>query len=320
MLHLYHGPDDYSRAEKIAHLKTEMGDIAMADLNTAQLDGRNLKLGEIRHHADAAPFLAAKRLVIVTDYLTQLGRKASDAQPLLDYLGQLSPTTELVFIERESLDKRHPIFKISTAEIIHFAAPSAKSLPEWILQHVNKNGFTIEAEAADLLGRLVGPNLQALHNEIDKLTLYAHTRKLIRKSDVELLVPYMEEAEDFGFSNALGQRNAARAFDQLHKMVDEGKHPMAILATIATQIRALIEVKDMAERGMNAGAIAQAKGWKSDFAAKSRLNETKNFSMARLERILEMLLETDLAIKTSQIDALLALDMLIGQLCSAENG
>ncbi len=315
MLYIFHGPDDFTRIEKIAHLKEELGDSAMLELNTSQLDGRNLKISEIRHHADATPFLAKRRLVIITDYLTQLGRKAGDVQPLLDYLNQFSPTTDLVFIERESLDKRHPVLKISQAKVVHFPAMSPKEIPAWIIQRVKQQKFAIDSEAAELLGRLVGPNLHALNNEIEKLVLYTYTQKRIRKPDVELLVPYLEEAEDFGFSNALGQRNAARAYDQLHKMLEQGRHPMAILASIATQIRALLEVKDMAERGMNATAIAQAKGWKSDFAAKARLGEAKNFSMARLEHILEMLLETDLAIKTGQMDAFLALDMLIGQLC-----
>jgi len=40
--------------------------------------------------------------------------------------------------------------------------------------------------------------------------------------------------------------------------------------------------------------------------------------MPRLEGTLEALLETDLAIKTGRMDAFLAIDMLIGQLCSGK--
>ena len=89
-----------------------------------------------------------------------------------------------------------------------------------------------------------------------------------------------------------------------------------VLGSIAAQIRALIEVKDMAGRGMSAREIAAVKGWKSDFAAKMRLQEAANFSMERLEQILEMLLEVDLAIKTGRMDQSLALDTLIARLCT----
>ena len=138
----------------------------------------------------------------------------------------------------------------------------------------------------------------------------------IQKADVDLLVPYTEEAERFGMSNAIGRRDARRAYDQLRKELDEGKNPMAILGGIAAQIRALIEVKDMAGRSLRPAEIAQAKGWRSEYAAQMRLKEANNFSMARLEQILEMLLALDLAIKTGRMDSLLALDSLIARLCA----
>ena len=92
---------------------------------------------------------------------------------------------------------------------------------------------------------------------------------------------------------------------------------MAILGSIAAQIRALIEVKDMAERGLTPAEMARVKGWRSDYAARARLKEAANFSMTRLEQILEMLLELDLAVKTGRMDSLLALDTLIARLCTA---
>jgi DNA polymerase-3 subunit delta len=167
-----------------------------------------------------------------------------------------------------------------------------------------------------MLGRLVGPNLRILNNEIEKLTLYVNGQRPIQVADVELLVPYREEAEKFGLSNAIGQRNARRAYDQLRKELDEGQNPMAILHSIAAQVRALIEVKDMAERGLSPAEIAAAKGWRSDYAAKMRLREAANFSMRRLEEILEILLETDVEIKSGRLEAALALDILIARLCA----
>ena len=91
---------------------------------------------------------------------------------------------------------------------------------------------------------------------------------------------------------------------------------MAILGSIAAQIRGLLEVKDLAERGLSPPEIAEKKGWKSDYPAKMRLREATRFSMARLEEILEMLLQIDLDIKTGRTDSLLALDTLIAQLCT----
>lgn len=299
-----------------------MGDSVTADMNISELAGRTLKLSEIQHQANAMPFLAEKRLVIVTDYLKHQSRSKKELKPLLDFVSHLAPTTDLVFVEQDSLDKRHPLLKVADAKITEFKAPSIKTLPRWINQRVKKEKASINPDAVDLLTRLVGPNLRLLNNELEKLLLHAYDLqhgqfRPITKADVELLVPYQEEAENFGFSNAIGRRNAHQAYDQLHKMLDEGRHPMQILAALATQIRGLLEVKDLASRGMNAQAIAEAKGWRSHYAAQARLRDARNFSMERLEETLEALLETDLAIKTGRVEAGLALDMLVGELCGA---
>lgn len=320
MLYLFHGPDEFTRNEKIATLKAEVGDPSLAELNMALLEGRDLTLSDIRQHADAMPFLAEKRLVVVKNYLNGLKGKAEEVEILLRYLQGLPPTTDLVFIEDELLEKRHPLLKAAAdlkAAVVGFTGPDKSNLRGWISQRVQEKGGAIDPAAAELLGRLVGPDLRTLNNELEKLLLYVNQQRAIQVADVQLLTPYVEEAEDFGFANAIGQRNAARAYDQLHKLLEEGKHPMAILGSIATQVRGLLEVKDMAERGFSAMQIAEAKGWRSDYAAKMRLKEANNFSMARLEEILELLLQIDLSIKTGRIDSLLALDMLVARLCTS---
>jgi DNA polymerase-3 subunit delta len=318
MLYIFHGPDDFSRAEKIAELKAALGDPALADLSLTVLDGRGLTLNEMRHHADAVPFMTAKRLVIVNGYVSYLSDKDEALQALTDYLGQIPPTTDLVLAETASLDQRHPVMKAAAkaeAEIIHFAGLDKNNLHPWIVKRIQEKGGRIEPSAVELLSRLVGPNLRILNNEIEKLVLYVDGQRPIHKTDIELLVPYTEEAERFGMSNAIGRRDARRAYDQLRKELEEGKNPMAILGSVAAQIRALIEVKDMAGQGLSPAEIARIKGWRSDYAAKVRLKEAANFSMARLEQILEMLLEFDLAIKTGRMDSILALDTLIARLC-----
>jgi DNA polymerase-3 subunit delta len=319
MLYIFHGPDDFSRAEKIAELKTAVGDPAAAELNITTLEGQGLTLSDIRRDADAMPFLAEKRLVIVTGYLKSVGENKEAQQALVDYLGKLSPTTDLVLVENETLSKRHPVLKEAAAigaEISHFGELDSRNLQPWIAKRARERGAAIEPRAVEMLGRLVGPNLRVLDNELEKLALYVTDRRPITAADVELLVPYTEEAEKFGMSNAIGRRDARLAYDQMRKALEEGRHPMAILGGIAAQIRALIEVKDMAGRGMSAREIANVKGWKSDYAAKMRLREAANFSMERLEQIMEMLLEADLAIKTGRMEQSLALDTLIARLCS----
>ena len=283
MLYIFHGPDDFSRIEKIAELRAAIGDPSVVDLNVTLLEGRDLRLGDIRLHADAMPFLADRRLVIVQGYLSLLGNKSDEAGQLIDYLAYLPPTADLIFAENESLERNHVVLKAAAkleANIVHFAEPGKSNLRSWIVVKTKEHQATIEPGAAELLGKLVGPDLRTLDTEIEKLALYVGRERAIQPVDVELLVPYSEESENFGLTNAIGQRNAHRAYDQLHKLLDEGKHPMAILGSIATQIRGLLEVKDMAAQGVSPPEIARKKGWSSDYAAVWHLNNTNDATAA----------------------------------------
>jgi DNA polymerase III delta subunit len=67
---------------------------------------------------------------------------------------------------------------------------------------------------------------------------------------------------------------------------------------------------------MSPPEISAKKNWRTDYALKVRLKEGQNFSMARLEEILEMLLEIDRDIKSGRIENELALDTLIARLCA----
>lgn len=322
MIYILHGPDDFTRNEKIAGLRAQF-DPTVIDLNVTTLDGNHLSLGDIRNTADAMPFMADRRLVIVSGYLRALKGDSAGLDKLLDYLPQVPPTTDLVLAENDLLDRRHPLFKHTgsiKAEVISYGGPGKDNLRPWIINRTQKHHAAIEPGAADLLGRLVGTELRTLNSEIEKLILYVGNQRAITRGDVELLVPYNEDAENFGLANAIGHRNAARAYDQLHRLLDEGKHPLAILSSIASQIRGLLEVKDMAERGLPPPEIARIKGWRSDYAVKMRLKEATNFSIERLEEILEMLLQIDLAIKTGQIESRLALDTLVARLCVRTKG
>ena len=320
MLYIFHGPDDFTRNERIAELRARFDDPTLADLNLTTLDGRTVTPADIRHYTDSMPFMADRRLVIVTGYVRQLKGNPEALQQFIEHMGRLPPSTDLVLAESDSLDRRHPLLKAAAdlgAEVVQFSGPDKQNLRGWIISRTKVYGATIEPGAADMLGRLVGTELRTLSSEIEKLSVYIAEQRPISAADVKLLVPYEEDSENFGLTNAIGQRNARRAYDQLHKMLDEDKHPMAILASIATQMRGLLEVKDMAERGFSPQEIAQKKGWRSDYAAKMRLREAAKFSSERLEEILELLLNIDLDIKTGRIDNLLALDSLIAYLCTA---
>jgi DNA polymerase-3 subunit delta len=327
MFLIFHGPDQFSAKETLHKLKERLGPPEMVDLNTSELDGKSLILSDLSHYTGAMPFLAARRLVIVTNYLTRLGGTGNSKgdtetlEKLAVLLDKLPETTNLIFLEEAELKKSHLILKKGRAidKCVHtFSGPKQGQLPGWIENRVKGKGGLIERPAAAALANVIGDDLQRLDNELEKLLVYVNGARPISLADVELLCPYTADSETFAMANAIGRSDLNEAQNQLHKRLEEGQTPLAILGGIAGQFRGLLEVKSMAAQGLTPAEIAKAKGWRSDYAAKMRLREAGHFSQTRLVEIFNILLKADLAIKTGQMEETLVLDTLLAQLCGAE--
>ena len=310
MFYLFHGDDEFSRSKMLAELKRKMGDPAMAELNTSVFDGRKATLGEIKHACDAAPFFAERRLVIVEGLLARL--EGEELEGLLSYLRQLPETTRLVFVEEKLIPKDNPVRRLAEEQgvVKEFKRPRRDELSHWIEGQVREKGGKIERAAVEALAAFVGDDLRLLDHEIDKLLAYVNWSRPINVDDVHLLVSYVRAASVFKMVDALGQRDRRRATKLLHRLLDEGEHPLALLGMIVRQFRIILQVKELNERGLSTGEIS-AKLRLPSFIVEKGLRQARNFSMGQLEAIYGKLLEADVAIKTGQMDAALALDMLV---------
>jgi DNA polymerase III subunit delta len=334
MYYVFHGEDEFSRAEEVKKLRAKMGDAQFADLNTTFLDGRTVTFGELRHHCDAIPFLADKRLVIVEGLLTRLNprQKKTEAEgeeaveeesnpaltsELAEYLPNLPETTRLVLVENKTLAKNNPILKLAAkdkqnAHVKVFNAPGAETLPHWISERAESKGARIEFSAANDLAMFVGADLRALDNEIEKLLTY-RAGETIRRQDVRALVAPVQEQSIFELVDALGKRDTATALQLLHEQLGHNAQPLYLLAMIARQFRMLLQVRDLSARGLNAEQMREKLGL-HPFVIRKVAEQSRNFSIEQLELIYHRLLDVDLAIKTSRGDPVVNLDVLVVEL------
>ena len=329
MVYLLHGDNEYEISERLADFKEKVGDETVRDLNITMLDGRKTSLDEIQHAADAIPFLADKRLVIVEGLLARLaGRRAKDSTDdapagaakdflngLIDYLPRLPDTTRLVFVEFQALNSKHPLLRLAEQQkgktVIECRQPSVAELPRWIIERAKKRDGSIEPAAAQQLAALIGGDLRRLNSEIDKLITYVNARRSITEQDVNLLVSDASASSVFDLVDALGRRDGQRAAHELHHLLDQGENPLGLLAMIVRQFRLLILVKELQGRGLTPDAMAKELG-QHPFVIK-KLNEQARIyrDMAQLEAIYRRLLEIETEIKTGQTPDGLALDLLV---------
>jgi DNA polymerase-3 subunit delta len=325
MIYLLHGEDEYRRSLQLEKWKADLGDATTVALNTTELDGRWLTLHELLFACDAFPFLAEKRLVIVSGLASRFQRRSRDAagrseenaaflQQFEDYVGTMPDTARLVLVESSKIEKGNPIFKIVSGSDHgyeeEFAPLRTGDLSRWITKHVNERGGQIEAPAASMLARYVGNTLRLLVNEIDKLLTYVGPERAITQGDVERLVSYAQEANIFHMVDALGTRNTRRAMELVEQLLGDGQHPLYLMNMITRQFRILLQIKELQAKGTSAGDIRALLGL-HPFVVQKTVQQARNFSMRQLEEIYHRLLEMDVAMKSGEMDQHLALNLFV---------
>lgn len=318
-VHLYHGKDEFSRTQAIEEMMAGLGE--HAPLQTTLLEGEKLTVEQLISACDAHPLLGEKRLVIVRSLVAHLesGRKSQAKDSLLvslvEYLPRLPNSTRLVFLESEPLEKDNPLLKalakVKNAQVKEFRPPSGATLIRWTVKQVEEEGGDIEEDAAQELAAYVGGDLRQLDYEIAKLLAYVGQGRAIRIEDVHLLVSQAQEANIFTLVDALGEKDLTTAMEELHRLVGAGQHPLQILAMIIRQFRMLIMGKELQLQGEPLSKLGL-----HPFVARKVEAQARHFSRSQLEAIYQMILETDVGIKTGRVEPEVALDLLVTELAT----
>ena len=344
MIYLFLDCDEYLATQRIRELKAAVGDAELADLNISEWDGGATNASEILGQAAMMPFLAARRLILVRGYLAHLEKRMSaskstesaahsEAAQFLLGLREVSDTCDLLLIEN-SLDKRRVIWKgfrikqqdverevpglqalIADKTVVQedLATPDVKTLPNWIQQQVRARKINIEPRAIQLLAGYVGNNLRQLDNELEKLSLYAGDRA-VSADDVNLMVSDASEAMIWNLTDALSQRNPAKAMHALHALRRGDAHPIYLLTMIARQYRVILKVKDAMRTHAGANEYDIAKVVReSPYPVKKAMQQVGSYSFTELVDLLDRFVIADNAMKTGA-DAETEIDLLIAEL------
>ena len=321
---LIDGEDDFGVTGFIASLETRLGSPEFAGLNTTRLDGRSLDLDELVRACSAMPFLASLRLVIVTQPMARLSdNNARDKFKKI--LLSTAPTTLLALVHPGSLteERERKRGKINWLEswfiktggalsFKHFDLPRGPEMVKWIQNRVKSAGGQFTPAAASRLASMVGDAPRRADQEILKLLEYVNYARPVELDDVEHLTPDSAPVGDFALVNAMRTQDTKQAQAALHKML-EVDEPLRIFASIVSQFRQLILVRELMDRRAVEEDIARQLNI-HPYQAKLTAEHARHFDLPALEKIYQRLYKLDAEIKTGQIEAELALDLLVIEL------
>jgi DNA polymerase-3 subunit delta len=219
------------------------------------------------------PFFGGRSAVLVTDkdILTPSSRGAeaggtskagSERQDkLLQILANL-PEYCTVIIQAEKLDGRQKLSKQlqKLYTLVDCAPLKVSNLVPWLKEEAHLHGAVFEPEAlqtvqAILLNADFAP-LQMLEQEIDKLDLYAGSRKKWTSQDVEQSFASLPEAGRYALTNALADKKLTEVLELLASEERKKINILPITGSVTYQIRRLLQMKECQRLGLSAQAAA----------------------------------------------------------------
>lgn len=195
--------------------------------NQVVLYGKEVDFKAIVDNARQFPMMASHRVIIVKE-----AQEMRTINQLQSYVENPSEQTILVLnYKHKKVDKRTGFYKAikKNAVLLETKKLYDNQLPGYINQIVKEHGLNIDHKAVNLLAEFVGTDLSKIHNEVEKLNLRLEKGSTINDQMIQDYVGISKEYNIFELQNALGKKDAPKAF----RIVDyfasnEKKNPLIV--------------------------------------------------------------------------------------------
>ena len=317
-IYFFFGNDEFAITRRLKDFESDFIDPTSADMNTAHLDARSASDNDLNNAVNAMPFLAKRRLVLLSNPSAKYNN-APSRKKFLEYIEKAPDTTRLIMYESVEPRDAEKHWLVKWAEkndkLIQtkaFMLPRLKDMTGWIVNETKNQGGQIEPRAAEMLKDMVGVDTRQAGMEISKLLAYVNWTRQIKVTDVEAVCIVTSQQSVFDFVDALSNGNGKSAQHLLHRLL-ETEEPFTLWGMVVRQFRLLIQAREILDGRGNKDDVARALGV-HPFVAEKTAGQAAHFSIESLEAIYHRLLKIDEGVKTGQSTLELAMDMLVVEL------
>ncbi len=293
------GDEAFLKRQVLDALETLLLDDADPAYALTSVAGDTAEWSAIRSELATLPFLSPRRVVVieaadtfVTDHRPQLERYVADPAK-----------SGVLVLDVKSWPANTRLAKAvpsdATIQCVAVKPQSSQQLVPWCIKRASsRHGKKLDADAAGWLVELVGPELGLLDQELGKLAAYVGDRPAIARADVDAMVGRSRAAETFKIFDAIGRNNPAEALTILGRLLDAGEEPLKILGAFSWQLQRLAKVGRLVRQGRSPAAAFGEVGV-PPFARAGMEQLVRHLGQARLAKLFDWLVETDLAMKST---------------------
>lgn len=287
--------------------------------NVIRLDGKKIEPSKLFAEIAAAPFLAAKRMVVVENIASGTDKEAMAA--IIERLEKQNfpESSVVVFWQGEAVGKTKEskkLYEILTKEKYAqvFEALVGEALVRWLKKEFDDRAVAIASNALQYIATNTGDDVWQAHTLVDQLAAYKRggTIELI---DVTHFLPEKLDNNIFSMIEAIIQGNHKLGMKLLYEQRRLGQEDMQLFGMIIWQFRVLLQIADLLEREPYAQPDAMAKQLEiHPFVIKKNLSVVKRYPYEKLKSVYAKLYEIDWKTKTGQGDQALMLDLFVSSL------
>lgn len=269
--------------------------------------------GIINEASTIGMFSLNKFIIINMDSYFKDKKDIPNINLLENYFDSYNSNSYLVFVcNSDSIDSRKKIVNlIKKYGIVKKLEVNDNYLNDYVNNYLKDNGYKINNGDVVYFINRVGNNINNVTNELDKLMLYKINDKIINRNDIDLLTVENIDDSIYDLVNCILKNDNEKAIKLYNNFIDNGMDVNQIVAIIAAQIRLLYQVKRLYNSGKSNDEIAKILEFKSVYRVKYLLNDSYYYSESDLVKYLSKLADIDNAIKTSNGDGNMLMQLFI---------
>lgn len=317
MIFVFYGKNDFDIDIEIHKIRMSVSPEEVRDVNTIYLNAESIVKTDFLSAVLTVPFMSNKRVVIVNGLISRINSKkifdGSEWVDLIDQLNMLPDTTDLIFREEDLNNKNYLLKKLTDiSKVRNFPILRSAELKQWIRNRADSLDITIDFQATNLMVDFIGSDLRTIDSELNKLALYSETG-FITVDDVQVMVAYVKDQSIFRLVDSAIEGRHEEAMKIAKILLDYGSSPNMIIRMIQRQLRLLMIASDLRRRQVKQSEFSQRLSI-SGYPLQKTLEMEKRLPFLKLASIYNLILNSDLRVRSGLMSDIGSLDLLISEI------
>ncbi len=316
-LYFFYGEEMFLLQHYLKQLQKAVIDPVTESFNSHKLTAETFDIRTFADCVESLPVMAERTMVVV-DEIDIFKLNETDREHFIDIVSDIPDYCTVVFTYNTTPfkpDKRLKKFWEAVEKYgtqVDFQKQNSRDLVNWISRHFTASGKKITPDLCLYLIELTGGTMTALSGEISKICAYSGAEEIC-KQDIDAVVEPVLDAVVFQMTDMLSSGEYGKALRKLQQLLKMQEEPVNLLGAIGGHFRRLSTARTLADNGKTATELMKLTGLK-DYPARKTMSAANRFSARFYARAAELVLESDVKMKTSFDDADRILEVLILQL------